>query len=86
MSNGSDFFDDLRGLLFQHFGTGTAAALVEHELRERWGGTRLYVRQRDPEWVADRLAVEISHGAPRGSAFACVGVSRATGFRLMRRR
>jgi len=59
----------------------------EVRIRQQFGGGRHYFQKKAmPEGKAHTLGVSLAAGASIHEAFAAAGVSRATGYRLMRRR
>ncbi len=66
---------------------GETLDTLEREFRAQFGGTTAYVKKKDPP---ERLAVKLGHRIAAGTgiadAFGDLGVSRATGFRLLSRR
>lgn len=60
----------------------TAALQIRRDL----GGGSLYIKKAPAEGKAFRLGVALAGGVSLVQAFDDIGVSRATGFRLLRRR
>ena len=59
---------------------------LEIELRQRWGGCEVYVQKDPTRPKADRLGAGIAAGLSLRTAFEAAGVSRATGYRLLKLR
>lgn len=56
------------------------------QIRRDLGGGAIYIKKAPAEGKAFRLGAALAGGVPLVQAFGEVGVSRATGFRLLRRR
>lgn len=82
---GDDIVDDLLRLLRPHV-TLDEWHRTAYELRQRWGGSEVYVKKAPAEGKAHRIGGSLAAGLTLVEAFATVGVSRATGYRLIRRR
>lgn len=59
---------------------------VELELRQHWGGCEVYVAKDPTRPKAERLGAGIAAGLSLRAAFEAAGVSRATGYRLLKLR
>jgi hypothetical protein len=61
---------------------------VEAEMRQQWGGIKgVYVKKKDPPEIrCQALGLRLATGTGIADAFSDLGVSRATGYRLLSRR
>jgi hypothetical protein len=60
---------------------------TEVEFRAVYGGTTAYVKKKDPPEIATtKLGYRIAAGTGFADAFHDLGISRATGYRLLSRR
>jgi hypothetical protein len=59
---------------------------IEQRMRQEFAGERHYVSKAPAEGKAFRLGSALAAGVPLAQAFADLGVSRASGFRLLARR
>lgn len=84
----SDFDDLVAQILAAALPDFPAARAREIALamRQDWGGQQLYIGKAQAEGKAFRLGTALAAGEPIARAFAAVGVSRATGYRLLGRR
>jgi hypothetical protein len=60
--------------------------LVELVVRREVGGERVYLKRRPTGPKIEAIAAALAQRRPLGDAFAAAGVSRATGYRLCKRR
>lgn len=56
------------------------------QIRRDIGGSACYIKKAPAAGKAFRLGVALAAGVPLSQAFGEIGISRATGFRLLRRR
>jgi hypothetical protein len=61
------------------------AAAAELEIRQEWGGARVYVQKDAPAARCSTVAAARARGLTVDQAAAFAGVHRATAYRLMRR-
>lgn len=57
-----------------------------YELRQTWGGCRVYIRKDPADGAATVIAEKRAAGMSLQDAFAAAGVSRAWGYRLISRK
>jgi hypothetical protein len=84
----ADIVDDfMQRLLAMAPGLAESPALpmLEAELRHTWGGTEPYVAKRPGQWRQLVIGQQLQQGAPLADAIARAGVSRAQGYRVLRR-
>lgn len=86
----ADLIDDFLIRLQAHHPAAAAAiaSQLEAELRQHWGGTeRHYIRKRPAaEQRTQRIALGLQEGLAPAESFVLAGVSRATGFRHMKKK
>jgi hypothetical protein len=58
---------------------------LEVGLRQKWGGAEVYVPKKLTAGKLQRMGSSLGTGGSLREAFACAGVSRPTGFRLLSR-
>jgi hypothetical protein len=80
-----DFLSDVWKVLAQSVGTGVADRELL-QLRQRWGGARVYLKKAPSLPTQKELGERIASGLPVRDAFAAVGCSAAWGHRLLSRR
>lgn len=66
--------------------SGECVAAIARRLQQDLGGGRVYFKKAPAAGKAVRLGHAIAAGVPLAQAFAEVDISRATGFRLLKRR
>lgn len=82
-----DVIKDMLRLVIEASGVKPETAQrVEQDLRLRWGGATVYIKKAPSEGKAFSLGVSLAAGASLHEAVQLAGVSRATAFRLLRRR
>jgi Mor family transcriptional regulator len=55
-------------------------------IRQRWGGSEVYVDKATAQHKAERLGEELAKGTPIKQAIKKAGVSRASGYRVLSRK
>jgi hypothetical protein len=80
-----DFLSDVWKVLALHVGTGVADRELL-QLRQQWGGARLYLKKSPALPTQKELGERIASGLPVRDAFSAVGCSAAWGHRLLSRR
>jgi hypothetical protein len=80
-----DLLTDLWRVLARQVGT-CAADRELLQLRQRWGGARLYLKKAPAFQKQQQLGEQLAAGAPVGDAFNDAGCKRAWGYELLGRR
>ncbi len=59
---------------------------IARQVRLDWGGSTVYIKKAPAEGKARSLGLTLAAGVPLAQAFADIGISRRTGYRLLSRR